>query len=91
MVYCSAKNKFFCVKLSPFNKKVLFQWLKKNKNYVFSTSYGTSVIHWNYTFPFFLMFFNLPVSFLPTVLILLQPLSYFFSYSGWGCSDFFSF
>ena len=56
---------------------------KKKKNCVFSTSYGTSVIHWNYTFPFFLSFFNLPVSFLLTVLILLQLLSYyFFSYSG---------
>lgn len=49
-----------------------------NKNYVCSTSYGTSVIHWNYTFPFFLTFFNLPVSFLLTVLILLQLLGYFF-------------
>ena len=37
----------------------------KTKINVFSTSYGTSVIHLNYTLPFFLMFFILPVSFLP--------------------------
>lgn len=75
MVCCSAKNKFFCVKLSSFNKKVLFQWLKKQKQKLMCLA--LAMAHQSFIWIIHFLSFSCSSSFL-FLFSLLQLLSYFF-------------